>query len=137
MKGLIIILLTVTAFNVLGQNKSLRGRYSREIFMYEYALSLQDSGRYIVTEISDLQSITITGTWTIHEDVITLTPRKGWREQAPEMKRTEIQGQLLKVSFLKVDDNNTFTEMTLLTSAAGVKTEVRGNTLRKEISGAR
>jgi len=135
MRQLILILLTVTTFNVLGQDKDLQGVYSREIFMHKYSLILQDSGRYTIREISDLESMTVTGSWTVHNNVITLMPTKGWRERAPERERIEIQWQWLKPSSLKVEDNNSLTELSLLTNADGMKAELKGNTLRREIIG--
>jgi hypothetical protein len=132
---LTLILLTLVTYNALGQDNDLRGLYSREIFMYKYSLSLQDSGRYTITEISDLQSMTITGYWTVHNKVITLVPTSGWTEQASEKKRIEIQRQWLKPSNLKVEENQTLTELAVVANAEGVKSEIRGNSLRREIAG--
>jgi hypothetical protein len=125
------ILLTLTFLNVSGQDKDLQGKYSREFFMYEYSLTLQDSGKFVVTEVSDLESRTTVGFFMVSDKIIRLTPTKGWTERNPTKEKMAIPLELLRGSSLKIDNDLTLTELFVLKSSDGVETEMLGNKLHK------
>ena len=47
-----------------GQDKELLGKYTHSFFMYEYFLTLSDSGKYNTEENSDMGARITVGTWT-------------------------------------------------------------------------
>jgi hypothetical protein len=109
--ALTTILLIISA-TVFGQ-KSLNGKYTHSFFMYEYFLTLADSGKFTIDEHSDLGSKTTTGSWTINEHLVRLTPAKCvlWDQRNPKKENEEIPLSWLEISYISVDSNSNLTKL--------------------------
>jgi hypothetical protein len=83
-------------------NRDFIGNYKLHQVVYGYALTLKDSGKFIVKETSDLFSRTATGTWTLENKHIKLAPiTTGENDSLPPFQATIITVGKKNELFLK------------------------------------
>jgi hypothetical protein len=108
MRTLIFILLILETFYGQSQDKNLNGKYTHSFFMYEYYLTLSNSGKFNIEEHTDLGTTITVGTWINDEKTITLIPTRSFKyDRSKEIHR--IPSELLEKSILLIDRERNLT----------------------------
>jgi hypothetical protein len=108
MRLLSTLFFTIASFLAVGQNKALLGKYTHSFFMYEYFLTLSDSGQFHIEERTDLGTKITVGKWTGDDKTIRLIPTSAFHTNRSK-ETYSIPSEELEESIISIGDGNQLT----------------------------